>query len=155
MKNSLKFTVAIFLFSIVSISLNAQTIPASPGKPNNWTQAQLIQPAALASLIKNPKAAKPYIFNIGVEDDIKGARNVGAASEKANLEAFKKALANVPKKSMVVVYCGCCPFNKCPNIRPAFKLVKDLGFTNARLLNVPTNLNTDWISKGYPMDIKK
>jgi len=155
MKNNLKLIVSICSIMLLSISLNAQTVPGLPGKPNTWTPAQLIQPVTLVSIIKNPKAPKTVIFNIGVEDDIKGARNVGAASEKTNLEAFKKALIGVPKKSTVVVYCGCCPFDRCPNIRPAFKLVKDLGFTNARLLNLPTNLKTDWISKGYPMASKK
>lgn len=143
------------MLSISAIAQNAPAIPARPGKPNTWTPAQLIQPADLASMIKNPKSQKPVIFNIGVEDDIKGAQNMGAASEKANLETFKKALTKIPKNALVVVYCGCCPFNKCPNVRPAFQLVKDSGFKNARLLNLSTNLKTDWISKGYPMDNKK
>ena len=98
---------------------------------------------------------KPVIFNIGVMENIPGARSTGAASEKANLDAFKKALIKVPKSTMVVVYCGCCPFEKCPNVRPAFQLVKDLGFINARLLNLPTNLKTDWLSKGYPVSAEK
>lgn len=147
------------LFTILALSnVKAQTIPGLPraaGMPENWTQAQLIQPAALVSILKNPKAKKPVIFNIGVVDDIPGAINVGAASEQANRAALKKALASLPKNTMVVVYCGCCPFEKCPNVRPAFQLVKESGFTNGRLLNLPTNLKTDWISKGYPMAVKK
>ena len=118
---------------------------------NTWTKNELIEPAALAAIIKNPKAAKPLIFNIGVVDDITGAKNMGAASEKENLARFKKTLAKLPKNTPIVVYCGCCPFDRCPNIRPAFQALKEGGFSKGKLLNLPTNLKTDWISKGYPL----
>ncbi|MEJ7779257.1 MAG: rhodanese-like domain-containing protein [Daejeonella sp.] len=121
------------------------------GTNDPWSKNQLIQPSQLAGLINNPKAAKPLIFNIGVVEDIKGAKNMGAASEKENLERFKKALAKLPKTTPLVVYCGCCPFEKCPNIRPAFKALQSGGFTKARLLNLPTNIKTDWINKGFPL----
>jgi hypothetical protein len=52
------------------------------------------------------------------------------------------------------VYCGCCPFEKCPNIRPAFNLMKAMGFSNGKLLNLPTNLKQNWIAKGYPVEGK-
>ncbi|WP_276348892.1 rhodanese-like domain-containing protein [Daejeonella sp. JGW-45] len=121
------------------------------GTNDPWSKNQLIQPGQLAALINNSKAAKPLIFNIGVVEDIKGAKNMGAASEKENLERFKKALTKLPKTTSIVVYCGCCPFEKCPNIRPAFKALQSSGFTKARLLNLPTNIKTDWINKGYPL----
>jgi hypothetical protein len=35
---------------------------------------------------------------------------------------------------MVVIYCGCCPLDKCPNVRPAFTLLKTMGFTNLHVL---------------------
>lgn len=121
------------------------------GTNDPWSKNQLIQPSQLAAILNNPKAVKPLIFNIGVVENIKGAKIMGAASEKKNLEIFKKALAKVPKNASVVVYCGCCPFEKCPNIRPAFKALQSGGFAKARLLNLPTNIKTDWINKGYPL----
>ena len=118
---------------------------------NSWTKNELMEPAVLASILRNPKATKPLIFNIGVVDDIKGAKNMGAASEKENLARLKKTLSKLPKNTPIVIYCGCCPFDRCPNIRPAFDALKDGGFTKGLLLNLPTNVKTDWISKGYPM----
>jgi hypothetical protein len=53
---------------------------------------------------------------------------------------------------MVVIYCGCCPFRNCPNIRPAFNLLKEKGYTKPRLLNLKQNLKVDWTDYGYPMD---
>lgn len=132
----------------------AQTFPKNiqlGSLKNTWTKNELIEPATLADILKNPKADKPLIFNIGVVDDIKGARNMGASSEKENLARFKTTLAKLPKSTPMIVYCGCCPFDRCPNIRPAFQAMKDGGFTKGLLLNLPTNVNTDWISKGYPL----
>lgn len=143
----------LLLIAITAFASIAQSIPQTGqlGKENNWTKKMLMEPSALASVIRNPKAKKPLIFNIGVVQDIKGAKNMGAASEKKNLVLFTNALKKLPKSSTVVVYCGCCPFDKCPNIRPAIKALKEGGFINARLLNLPANIKTDWISKGYPM----
>ncbi|WP_411275163.1 rhodanese-like domain-containing protein [Daejeonella sp.] len=137
----------------ITFSTFAQQFPNKglAGTNDPWSKNQLIQPSQLAGLINNPKAAKPLIFNIGVVEDIKGAKNMGAASEKENLERFKKALTKLPKTTPVVVYCGCCPFEKCPNIRPAFKALQSGGFTKAHLLNLPTNIKVDWINKGYPL----
>jgi hypothetical protein len=52
----------------------------------------------------------------------------------------------------VVIYCGCCPFAKCPNVRPAFSTLLGMGFKNPRLLNLSHNLKADWIDKGYPLE---
>lgn len=142
------FGLALFL-GLTSIGAIAQV--NNPLIKDPWTKAQLMQPAALVSILENPRAVKPFIFNIGVVEDIQGAKNLGAASKEENLEDFKKALASLPKNSSVVVYCGCCPFSKCPNIRPAFIAMQKAGFKNGRLLNIPTNIKTDWISKGYPL----
>lgn len=149
----------ILFLSVSAASISkAQTAVSqnqSLDKRNNWTQKDLMQPSALASIIANPKTKQAQIFNIGVVDDIKGARNMGGASEKVNLEKFRKALTGLPKNALIVVYCGCCPFDKCPNIRPAFSLIKGMGFTNGKLLNLPTNLKQNWIDKGFPLAAKK
>ena len=120
-------------------------------KKDNWTQKDLIEPAALAAILANPKAKQPLIYNIGVVENIKGAKSFGAASEKENVELLRKALSGLPKTSSIVVYCGCCPFSRCPNIRPAVALLKGMGFINGKLLNIPTNLKQNWIDKGYPL----
>lgn len=145
------FTLAILI--LTGINLKAQGINArqSLDKRDTWTQKDLMQPADLAASIANPKSKKVHIFNIGVVEDIKGAKNIGGASDKANLEKFKQELSKLPKSTQVVVYCGCCPFERCPNIRPAFNLMRGMGFINGKLLNIPTNLKQNWIDKGYPL----
>jgi hypothetical protein len=132
----------------------AQTSPATtppPGVSNPWTNSQLIEPAELAANIKAGEAKTPIIFNIGAVEDIKGAIHIGAVNSAENLEKLKEAVAALSKGSPIVIYCGCCPFAKCPNIRPAFIELQKLGFTNVKLLNLATNLKTNWIAKGYPL----
>ena len=152
----------IFLISLLSVLITdltcitskAQTSPvATPtlGISNPWTDSQLMEPSALANNFKDAKSKSPVIFNIGAVEDIKGAKHIGAVNNAENLEKLKRAVAALPKNTAIVIYCGCCPFTKCPNIRPAFLELQKLGFTNVKLLNLPTNLKTNWIAKGYPL----
>jgi len=117
-----------------------------------WTDKQLKDPAVLAATLADAKAPKPVIFNIGPVQQIKDAITIGPTDVKDNLEKLKQQLAKLPKDKEVIIYCGCCPFRRCPNIRPAFELLLKMKFTNAKLLNLPTSLNDDWISKGYPLE---
>jgi thiosulfate/3-mercaptopyruvate sulfurtransferase len=59
----------------------------------------------------------------------------------------------LPRSTNLVIYCGCCPFEKCPNVRPAFTALNGMGFKKLRVLILPTNLATDWVGKGYPVEI--
>lgn len=150
MRNYLKFTFLTGLFSLMLCAYaGAQSFTS---KPAIWKKDQLIEPAALMAIMnKSDAAAKPIIYNIGFVNDIPHSKNMGAAKDKQKLEQFKKVLSGVPKNSFVVIYCGCCPFEKCPNVKPAYTLLKDLGFTHFRILNLPTSLKADWIDKGYPL----
>lgn len=143
-RNSLSFVI-LFIFGIISINCSGQG-----SEP--WTAKDLIQPAALANILKDSKAPKPVIYNIGPLAGIKGSINIGSTVDKANLEKLRKAFSLVPKDKIVVIYCGCCPFRSCPNIRPAFALLKEQGFKNPKLLNLSQNLKVDWTDYGYPME---
>jgi hypothetical protein len=117
-----------------------------------WTDKDLKDPAALAATLGDSKAPQPVIYNVGPVQQIKGAIEIGPTAVEENLNKLKQQLAKVPKDKEVIIYCGCCPFRRCPNVRPAFELLKKLKFTKAKLLNLPTSLNEDWISKGYPVE---
>jgi hypothetical protein len=58
----------------------------------------------------------------------------------------------VPKDADIVLYCGCCPMVKCPNIRPAYRALREMGFQHVRVLNIATNMHEDWFGKGYPSE---
>jgi thiosulfate/3-mercaptopyruvate sulfurtransferase len=141
------------LNTLAAASLFASVSRALPQSDEPRTDKQLKDPAVLAAALTDSKASKPVIFNIGPVQQIKGAIAIGPTSAQANLDKLlKKQLTKLPKDKEVIIYCGCCPFRRCPNVRPAFELLKQMKFTNAKLLNLPTSLNDDWISKGYPME---
>jgi len=142
--------IAVLLFTLVTFSsATAQTINPGTLLSNPWADNQLMSPATLARMISAQR--KVHIYNIGVVQDIKGAVHIGAASKDETRQKFEQVLKTLPKDEMIVVYCGCCPFDRCPNIRPAFQLLKEKRFSKAYLLNLSTNLRTDWIDKGYPL----
>ena len=114
-----------------------------------WQASQLMAPATLAQMIQAGKA--PVILNIGPSGAIKGSVAIGATHESKNMNRLRSQLATLPKDAEVVLYCGCCPFADCPNIRPAFALLNELKFKQPRLLNIERNLKVNWIDKGYPM----
>jgi hypothetical protein len=138
------YQAAVFSFLLLlSINLFGQTEP--------WTTEQLLEPQSLAILINDSLASKPLIINIGPAGSIKGSIKIGPANDKDNLEKLRYLLSNEDKKRTTVIYCGCCPFKNCPNIRPAFLLLKKMKFTDPKLLNLPNNLKIDWINHQYPM----
>jgi len=140
------------LIAVLTIILMNLTGSLSGQTSDPWTSKDLLEPDALAIMLGNQKESKPVIYNIGPLANIKGAVTIGSTANKANLEKLSKALTNIPKDKMVVIYCGCCPFRNCPNIRPAFNLIKERGYKNLKLLNLKQNLKVDWTEYGYPMD---
>jgi hypothetical protein len=141
-----------FLSALAAVILFSSITSARPQSDNPWTEKQLKDPAILAATIADPKAPRPVIFNIGPVQQIKGAIAIGPATKPDNLEKLKQQLAKLPKDKEVIIYCGCCPYSRCPNVRPAFELLQKLKFKNAKLLNLPSNLKDDWIDKGYPLE---
>ena len=114
-----------------------------------------MEPAALAKALESSKAptvisvAFPVLYN---SKHIVPAAFAGPGSKPEGLEALKKAAAPLPRDADLVIYCGCCPMVKCPNIRPAYRTLKEMGFTHIRVLDIPTNMHTDWFSKDYPSE---
>jgi thiosulfate/3-mercaptopyruvate sulfurtransferase len=133
------------------ISLLAAAMLAAQGVPDPWPTRATMQPADLVAM-----KPQPAIFYVGFPvlyraAHIPGAVLVGPCSKPEGLELLTKALRPLPRNREIVLYCGCCPLQKCPNIRPAYQAAASLGFSHVRVLVIETNLHTDWIAKGYPV----
>ncbi|HMI02238.1 MAG TPA: hypothetical protein VK541_07140 [Pedobacter sp.] len=141
------------LLAVILLITGTSLSPVKVATDDPWTAGQLMSPQILATLISNFKGTDvPVIFNIGSVNTIKGAITIGPAGKDDGISLLAEKLKNVPKDRFIVIYCGCCPLFKCPNVRPAFNdLVKE-GYTNIKVLNLATNLKTDWIDKGYPVE---
>ena len=116
----------------------------------------LIQPADLAVQLA-AKGPGPVVFHVGPNvlyrgKHIPGAIYAGPASRPEGLEALKLAAGKLPRDRQIVVYCGCCPWSHCPNVKPAVELLKQIGFTRVKAMFVENNFATDWIDKGYPIE---
>jgi len=118
--------------------------------PENWTSKQLMEPAELAQLIRSGKDL-PIIISVGPGATIPNSIETGMAKEKNNIDSLKNKLGTLSKDTKIVIYCGCCPFEHCPNVRPAIAALKEMKFMNYKLLNLPHNIKADWIDKGYPV----
>ena len=121
-----------------------------------WSGAQSLQAVDFAGELAQKNGTPPTIVYVGFRTlfaggHIPGASFHGTASTEPGLTEMKKWANGLPRSTNLVIYCGCCPFEKCPNIRPAFTALRDMGFKNLRVLVLPTNFATDWVGKGYPM----
>ncbi|PWT78189.1 MAG: hypothetical protein C5B59_02335 [Bacteroidetes bacterium] len=145
MKIKTLFLLAVSLATITIFSFKS----SSYQEP--WTEKQLMDPADLAKVINDQKAKQPFVFSVGPKAVIKNSIDIGPAKEKENLEKLRQQLSKLPKDAQVVIYCGCCPFEHCPNVRPAFTLLNEMKFTNQKLLNLTHNIKTDWIDHNYPV----
>jgi thiosulfate/3-mercaptopyruvate sulfurtransferase len=141
-----------------SLQCPAQYTPISgPGSALSIPQAQLIQPEALNHLLQTKGTDKPLLLQVGShllfdEAHIAGSVYAGAGSQPAGLQQLQSTVSTLSKKKAIVLYCGCCPWNRCPNLGPAFKQLQDLGFTNVKVLYLANNLGTDWVAKGYSVE---
>ncbi|HSV12243.1 MAG TPA: hypothetical protein VLI68_15805 [Hanamia sp.] len=136
-----------FYFLLTFISFGFQQCSAQ--KPVNWSPEQLTEPSVLAKTIETNKDL-PLIYCVGPGVVIPHSIDIGMTNDEKNLQKFKDSISSLPRNSNIVIYCGCCPFDHCPNVRPAIALLQQMKFTNYHLLDLPHNIKTDWIAKGYP-----
>jgi thiosulfate/3-mercaptopyruvate sulfurtransferase len=115
----------------------------------------LIQPQELAAQLQ--KGGRPTLIHVGFNVLYRNKRipksiYAGPASTPQGLAALKAAAGAIPRDRDVVVYCGCCPWDACPNMRPAVELLKQMGFTRVKALYIPTSMAKDWFDRGYPAE---
>ena len=137
-----KFLLIAF-FMLTIFSFGQQTEP--------WKENQLMKTNELASRISLSQTENLLIVSIGPDAVIKGSVDMGPAQNKSNLDNLRNYLEGVSRDKEVVIYCGCCPFSRCPNIRPAFSLLIEMGFKDPKLVDIPQNIRVDWLSKKYPV----
>jgi len=147
-----RFARTLLVASLLSVAFSASAqAPADP-----WNDSQTVQPAALNQELSNPKTA-PVILFTGFQrlfnaGHIKGAQFHGSGGTAEGLAQIKAWAAPLPRSTNIVIYCGCCPLVHCPNLRPPFVALRDMGFTKVRVLILPTNFEVDWAQKGLPFE---
>jgi len=149
-----------FVIALVSTPLFAQSVSSKSktGAGESSSAApELIQPEELARIVRSPKGVRPLIFQVGfrvlyLQAHIPNSEYIGPASEPESIHRLRQRVRNLPRTKYMVLYCGCCPWSKCPNIDPAYRELRALGFRNVKLLYIADNFGKDWVEKGYPVE---
>jgi thiosulfate/3-mercaptopyruvate sulfurtransferase len=139
----------ILLHTHIALAQNAH-IPAS-----SIPTADLIQPADFAASLQSA-SHRPLILQVGshvlfAEAHIPGAEYAGPTNQEAGLQILKDRVASLSKDTAIVLYCGCCPWDRCPNIAPAYNQLHAMGFTHLKVLYIADNFGSNWVAMGYPV----
>jgi thiosulfate/3-mercaptopyruvate sulfurtransferase len=139
----------------LTLSILLLCVTAFAQQSDPWSASAIVAPSGLAAQLKSGPA--PHILYVGFPVLFKGAHIptatfAGPCSKQEGLDLLAQSVKAFPRDAEIVIYCGCCPFVRCPNVRPAYRALKDAGYTNVKVLQLDTNLHTDWVEKGYPVD---
>jgi thiosulfate/3-mercaptopyruvate sulfurtransferase len=148
-------SVSLIVVALLSLAffLTAAARPAT----DPWPASQALQASDLARELGDTSKDSATIVYVGFRTLFLGGHVLGASfhgttSTEDGLAEFKKWAATLPHSTNLVIYCGCCPMEKCPNIRPAYTTLHEMGFTRVRVLVLPTSFAEDWVAKGYPYE---
>ena len=144
------------LIAIVGTAVQCRAQFSEPGgSALSIPESDRLQPAALAKLLNGYDAEKPLVLQVGSrlmfeQAHIPGSAYAGAGSQAAGLQMLESKVASAKKNKLIVIYCGCCPWTRCPNVAPAYKRLRELGYTNVKALYIANNFGDDWVGKGFP-----
>ncbi len=145
-----------FRLTLLTVLLSVLTVGGEEPAKAPWSAGTLIEPKPLADLLADKSHIRPIVIYVGFPSLYNGAHIqnsllAGPASKPEGLDQLRQVVKLAPRNKEIVIYCGCCPFDHCPNIRPAYSYLRGMGFQNITVLHIETNLHTDWVAKGYPI----
>ena len=144
MKPRIALFVLLLTSAMAAVSQTAQSLPPQ----------DLIEPSDLAGQLST---SKPLLLMVGphtlyAQAHIPGAEYIGMTYDPSGIKALRERVQKLPKTRYIVLYCGCCPWDRCPNIAPAFNELSSLGFKNVKALHIAQNFGADWVNKGFPVE---
>jgi thiosulfate/3-mercaptopyruvate sulfurtransferase len=151
MNLSLRFRIFLVL-SVASLTISA----ALAFQASQIAPSHTISIDDLVKILQSSKGDKPLLIHVGShvlysQAHIPNSEYIGPASDPAALQRLRTRVESLPRNKFIVLYCGCCPWTHCPNMKPADDLLHSMAFTNVKSLEIPDNFGTDWVTKGYPV----
>jgi hypothetical protein len=149
---------AMVVVAAITAAVLPVTRPVVLAGSDPWTSSELITPDVLVDEISKP--SKPTIVYVGFKvlyrtSHVPGAIFQGPGRDARATADLKTWAAKQPRDKLIVIYCGCCPWSDCPNIRPAFAALKEMGFTKLQAVKFEKDFGRDWRDKGYPVEVSK
>jgi len=151
-----KFIPSTSITVLLTLGVLLLPLTRAQNSTNPWTAAQVVLPSEFSKELAIGKSAPTVLFvgfqRLYTAGHIKGAQNHGSAGRAEGVAQIKAWADALPRSTRLVIYCGCCPMERCPNIRPAFAALQEMGFTNLRVLILPTSFEVDWAQEGMSYD---
>ena len=152
---SMRQLVVVLALALVGCIGSVRAFDSGPEGNPPWPASALVEPKAFADMLSGNPGSRPVVIYVGFPSLYNGAhiRNsilAGPASKPEALDQLRQVVKLLPRNKQLAIYCGCCPFGHCPNIRPAYAYLRNMGFKDIKVLHIPENLHTDWVVKGYP-----
>jgi thiosulfate/3-mercaptopyruvate sulfurtransferase len=115
-------------FKHIQILLIVGLIPAALPATPSAQQANQIRPEELLKILQSSQGEKPILIQVGShvlysQAHIPGSEYIGPAFDANSLPLLRHRVGPLSRKAFIVLYCGCCPWNHCPNIKPAQDLL--------------------------------
>ena len=150
MRQAIRFLRLAMLFALAFFS-----VPNAHSQASAIPTTRLIQPEDLAKMIQAGKD-QPLMIQVGshvlfAQAHIPGSEYIGPAASESGVQQLRKRVESLPRTKLIVLYCGCCPWGHCPNVKPADDALHAMGFTNVKVLYIADNFGTNWVDKGYPV----
>jgi thiosulfate/3-mercaptopyruvate sulfurtransferase len=142
--------IVIITFAVLSLMLRQAS-----GQATSIPASRQIAAEELVKLLQRSEKETPLLIQVGshvlyAQAHIPGSEYIGPASSEAGLQQLRKRVQSLPRTKFIVLYCGCCPWSHCPNVKPADDALQSMGFTNVKVLYLSDNFGTNWVEKGYP-----
>lgn len=141
--------------SLAALPARGQFAASAPASAFTIPQDHVLQIDAFQKLLKSD--SKLAVFQVGshvmfAQAHIPGSQFAGPGSQPEGIRLLQAGVAKLAKNQLIVLYCGCCPWNRCPNVGPAYAELARLGYTNVKVLYMAQNFGADWMSKGYAVE---
>jgi hypothetical protein len=151
-----KWTEKLALAVLISALSTVIFLSRALGQATSLPASHLINPEELVKVLQATKGERPLMFQVGsyvlyAQAHIPGSDYVGPVTSELGLQQLRRRVESLPRTKFIVLYCGCCPWSHCPNVKPADDALHAMGFTNVKVLYIANNFGADWVEKGYPV----
>jgi rhodanese-related sulfurtransferase len=143
-------------FAVVFAAIGGLSVAQAAGQASAIPTTRLINPEELVKLLQTSGKEEPLMIQVGShvlfsQAHIPGSEYIGPAASESGVQQLRKRVESLPRTKFIVLYCGCCPWGRCPNVKPADDALRTMGFSNVKVLYIADNFGTNWVDKGYPV----